>query len=76
MGSKAPGPKIDRAIQYKIGGELRAMYEELLRQPLPEKLVAPLMAIDEVESSCQRLKAVLETMAPSSRRRDYPSAHG
>ncbi len=29
-------PKIDRAMQDRIGHELRAMYEELLKQPLPE----------------------------------------
>jgi hypothetical protein len=57
-----PKPKIDRAIQDKIGRELRAMYEELLRQPLPENLTAPLRAIDEVQSSRQRLKEVLEAM--------------
>jgi flagellin-specific chaperone FliS len=55
-------PMIDRAIQDKIGRELRAMYEELLRQPLPENLTAPLRALDEVHSSRKRLKEALEAM--------------
>jgi hypothetical protein len=59
-------PKIDRAIQDKIGRELRAMYEELVRQPLPERLTAPLRAIDEVQSSRQRLKETLEAMRAQS----------
>ncbi len=56
------GPKIDRAIQDKIGRELRAMYEELLRQPLPEKLTEPLRALDEVTSARQRLEEAVKAM--------------
>ncbi len=66
-------PKLDRAIQDKIGRELRAMYEQLLRQPLPENLTAPLRAIDEVQSSRQRLKETLEAVrapSPQYERRD------
>jgi hypothetical protein len=59
-------PRIDRVIQDKIGRELRAMYEELLRQPLPENLTAPLRAIEEVQSSQQRLREVLKTMRGES----------
>jgi hypothetical protein len=60
-------PKIDRAIQDRIGRELRAMYEDLLRQPLPENLTAPLRAIDEVQSSRRRLQEVLQAMRGESR---------
>ena len=55
-------PKIDRALQDKIGQELRAMYEELLKQPLPEKLTAPLRALDEVRSSHEGLTEAIEAM--------------
>jgi hypothetical protein len=59
-------PKIDRAVQDKIGRELRAMYEELLRQPLPENLTAPLRAYDEVQTARQRLNEAIEAMRPAS----------
>ena len=38
-------------MQDKIGQDLRAMYEELPKQRLPEKLTAPLRALDEVQLS-------------------------
>jgi Anti-sigma factor NepR len=55
-------PKIDRVMQNKIGQELRAMYEELLKQPLPEKLTAPLRTLDEVQSSNQGLTEAIDPM--------------
>jgi hypothetical protein len=61
-------PKIERVVQDKIGRELRAMYEELLRQPLPENLTAPLRALSEVQASRSRLRQTLEDLreaAPS-----------
>ena len=73
-GSHLKQPKIDRALQDKIGHELRAMYEELLKQPLPEKLTAPLRALDEVQSSHQvGLKDGIEAMRrPKSTETDEP----
>jgi paraquat-inducible protein B len=62
-------PTIGRASQDKIGRALRAIYEELLHQPLPENLTAPLRAIDEVQSSRERLEQALQGM-----RRVVPSA--
>jgi hypothetical protein len=59
-------PRMDRAIQDKIGRELRALYEDLLRQPLPENLTAPLRAIDEVQSSQHRLREALKTVRGES----------
>ncbi len=56
------GPKMDRAIQDKIGRELRSFYEELLRQPLPEKLTAPLGALHEVQTARQRLEEAVQAM--------------
>jgi hypothetical protein len=57
-----PRAKIGRAIQDQIGRELRAMYEELLRQPLPEHLVAPLRAPDDVQTAAKR---AAEDMQPT-----------
>ena len=39
-------PRLDRVAQDRIGRELRAMYDELLRQPLPANLMALLGAHD------------------------------
>ena len=30
-----PDPKLDRGIQTRIGDQLRAMYDELMEQPVP-----------------------------------------
>jgi hypothetical protein len=48
-------PQIDRATQERIGSKLRAMYSELLRQPLPAKLVVALQAIEHAEEARQDL---------------------
>jgi hypothetical protein len=32
-----PEPGLDRAIQSRIGDNLRAMYDELLQQPVPDR---------------------------------------
>jgi hypothetical protein len=63
-------PTIDRAMQDKIGQELRAMYEELLKQPLPEKLTAPLRALNEVQSSQEGLNEAIEAMRSPIARND------
>jgi len=33
----APEPALDRAVQARIGEKLRAMYDELLEQPVPDR---------------------------------------
>jgi Anti-sigma factor NepR len=47
--SKNPTTKaqLERAAQDRIGRQLRTMYSALVRQPLPEKLLATLRAIDD-----------------------------
>ncbi len=30
-------PKLDRAIQSRIGDQLRAMYDDLIQQPVPDR---------------------------------------
>jgi hypothetical protein len=60
--------KVTRAIQDRIGRELRDMYAELLRQPLPDNLIAPLRASAE-PSPCEVLEgaaAVLRSESPAS----------
>lgn len=33
----SPEPGLDRVIQARIGDNLRAMYDELLQQPVPDR---------------------------------------
>ena len=42
---------VDRAAQDLIGHQLRAMYSDLLRQPLPDKLLSTLRTIEKVEEA-------------------------
>ncbi len=35
--SATDGPGLDRAVQARIGDNLRAMYDELLQQPVPDR---------------------------------------
>jgi Anti-sigma factor NepR len=50
-----PIAQIDRMVQDRIGHQLRAMYSNLVRQPLPDRLVASLRAVEEAEEELQRL---------------------
>jgi Anti-sigma factor NepR len=36
-GSGDPGPIVDEAIQKHLGRKLKASYDELVRQPVPDK---------------------------------------
>jgi Anti-sigma factor NepR len=39
-------PTLDRAIQARIGDHLRAMYDELLQQPVPDRFKQLLGQLD------------------------------
>ncbi len=41
--------QVGRAAQERIGHQLRSMYSALVRQPLPDMLLATLRAIEEAE---------------------------
>jgi hypothetical protein len=41
--------QVGRAAQDRIGHQLRSMYSALVRQPIPDKLLATLRAIEEAE---------------------------
>ncbi|WP_372424902.1 NepR family anti-sigma factor [Salinarimonas chemoclinalis] len=52
--SAASDPRLDRAIQSRIGDQLRAMYSELMDQPVPDRfkdLLAQLDKQDKTENS-------------------------
>ena len=54
-----PKPTIGRHAQDRIGRELRAMYDEVLREPLPEDLASVVRALQETEVAKHRLKAAV-----------------
>lgn len=39
-------PSLDTGIQSRIGDQLRAMYDDLVHQPVPDKLTALLAKLD------------------------------
>jgi hypothetical protein len=43
--------QIDRAAQDLIGDQLRAMYSDLLSQPLPDKLLSTFRKIEKAEEA-------------------------
>jgi hypothetical protein len=40
-------PKLDRGIQTRIGDQLRAMYDELMEQPVPDRFRDLLSKLDQ-----------------------------
>ena len=44
---KSGGPKLDRGTQSRIGDQLRAMYTDLMEQPVPDKFKALLDQLDQ-----------------------------
>jgi hypothetical protein len=44
---QAEDPKLDRAIQARIGDQLRAMYTELMEQPVPDRFRDLLEKLDQ-----------------------------
>jgi hypothetical protein len=58
---RANAPKMSRAVQDRIGKELREMYAELLRQALPENLIAPLRSTGDATIPERRLEQPVST---------------
>ncbi|MGP9819993.1 NepR family anti-sigma factor [Salinarimonas sp. NSM] len=53
-GSVSSDPRLDRAIQSRIGDQLRAMYSDLMDQPVPDRfkdLLAQLDSQNKTENS-------------------------
>jgi Anti-sigma factor NepR len=55
--------QVDRAAQDRIGRQLRAMYSDLAKQPVPEKLLATLRAFEEAEDALPPLAETLQRAA-------------
>ncbi|KAA2237222.1 NepR family anti-sigma factor [Salinarimonas soli] len=43
----AANPKLDRPTQGRIGDQLRAMYDDLLNQPVPDRFADLLSRLDK-----------------------------
>ena len=43
----SPEPGLDRAIQERIGDRLRAMYDDLVQQPVPDRFVELLNRLEK-----------------------------
>jgi hypothetical protein len=44
-------PSLDRSIQERIGDHLRAMYDELTQQPVPERFIELLNRLEKRNDS-------------------------
>jgi CRP-like cAMP-binding protein len=40
-------PKLDRVIQRRIGDQLRAMYDDLMQQPVPDRFADLLSKLEQ-----------------------------
>jgi hypothetical protein len=43
----SPEPSLDRAIQERIGDSLRAMYDGLVQQPVPDRFIELLSRLEQ-----------------------------
>lgn len=54
MVQKENGPKLDRGTQSRIGDQLRAMYNDLMDQPVPDKFKALLDQLEKRDEGERR----------------------
>ncbi len=47
VASDANAPRLDRDIQDRIGGKLRAMYDDIINQGVPDRFAALLKQFDD-----------------------------
>jgi hypothetical protein len=47
-------PGLDRVIQDRIGDHLRAMYDDLVRQPVPDRFVELLGRLEKRNDAAER----------------------
>ena len=56
-------PQVDRTAQDVIGHKLRSMYADLVRQPIPERLLSILGTVQEAEDALPPLVEKLQRAA-------------
>ncbi|RVU13954.1 NepR family anti-sigma factor [Methylobacterium oryzihabitans] len=49
-------PALDRTVQTRIGSHLRAMYDELMQQPIPDRFIDLLAGLDRGEADATDAK--------------------
>ena len=47
-------PKLDRMIQGRIGDQLRAMYDDLMQQPVPDRFADLLSKLEQTDEEKAR----------------------
>ena len=50
-GGKVEGGKVDRRIQGEIGKQLRAVYEDVIKEPVPDRFLELLKKLEESTGS-------------------------
>jgi hypothetical protein len=50
----AQEPSLDRVIQERIGTQLRAMYDDLMQQPVPDRFADLLGKLDKRDEKASR----------------------
>ena len=50
----SPEPSLDRAIQERIGDSLRAMYDDLVQQPVPDRFVELLSRLEKRNDAAKK----------------------
>lgn len=54
MAQNESGPQLDRGTQSRIGDQLRAMYNDLMDQPVPDKFKALLEQLEKRDEGNRR----------------------
>ncbi|MGO4704593.1 NepR family anti-sigma factor [Microvirga sp. 2MCAF38] len=52
-----PEPRLDEISQSRIGEQLRAMYDDLMQQPIPDKFAELLSKLDQGARSSEEEKS-------------------
>lgn len=50
-GHKGSGPKLEQETQNALGRELRAMYDGLIEEPVPERFLKLLDQLEQVDAA-------------------------
>lgn len=68
-------PTIGRQAQDRIGRDLRAMYSEVLHEPLPAEMLAVLQALDSAETAQLGVRHAVEKMWSANRSASFTRNH-
>jgi hypothetical protein len=49
---RSEGPRLEPVAQHALGRELRAMYEQIVSEPVPERFIRLLDQLEHAEPDC------------------------